>query len=505
MNLDAPSDAPPGVPLLRMTDISKAYPGVRALEGVSLDLRAGEILAVLGENGAGKSTLMKILAGAVKADAGAISIDGREMRLDSPLAARAAGISVIHQEFSLVPTLPVPANLFLGRELTRSGLLRKREERARAKALFERMGVEMDLDVPCRHLTAAQQQLAEIARALSEDARILVMDEPSATLTGHEVERLFAIVRDLRRNGLGIIYISHRLEEIFALADRVFFLRDGKPAGDAPVRGLTRSGMIEKMVGRTLRNEYPARTATPGSETVLEVRDLCRGNAVRSVSFSLRKGEILALTGLVGSGRTETARLLFGADAPDSGSILRDGKLVSIRSPEDAIRAGIGLLPEDRKRQGLILRHPVLANFELPALNRFCKAGFVDRDLACKALDERARELRLKAAGPEAPAGNLSGGNQQKVVLAKWLARECAVLIFDEPTRGVDVGAKFEIYTLMRELVAKGKSILMISSEMPEVLGLADRILVMHDGRITGAIEEVSAASQERIMELAIA
>jgi ABC-type sugar transport system ATPase subunit len=505
MSPDAPLTAPADAPLLRMTDISKTYPGVRALESVSLELRSGEVLAVMGENGAGKSTLMKILAGAVEADSGSIHVSGRKLRLSKPADARASGISVIHQEFNLIPTLSVPENLFLGRELTRHGFLRKREERERAKAVFERMGAEMDLYSPCRHLTAAQQQLAEIARALLEDARILVMDEPSATLTGHEVERLFAIVRDLRRQGLGILYISHRLEEIFALADRVLFLRDGKPAGDSPIRNLTRSGMIERMVGRQLKNEYPPRGAVPDSEIVLEARSLCRGTAVRSVSICLRKGEILALTGLVGSGRTETARLLFGADVPDSGTILRNGKPVRVHSPEDAIRAGIGFLPEDRKHQGLILRHSVLANFELPGLVRFCKKGFVDRSLARGDLEKLGRDLRLKTPGPDAAVGNLSGGNQQKVVLAKWLARDCDVLIFDEPTRGVDVGARFEIYTLMRELVAQGKSILMISSEMPEVLGLADRILVMHDGRITGEICDVPSATQEQVMELAIA
>jgi ABC-type sugar transport system ATPase subunit len=381
----------------------------------------------------------------------------------------------------------------------------KRAERTRAEALFERMGVKMDLDSPCRNLTAAQQQLAEIARALAEDARILVMDEPSATLSGNEVEHLFAIVRELRRAGLGIIYISHRLEEVFSLADRVSFLRDGKPGGDFPIHALTRGAMIEKMVGRELKNEYPPRTNTPGSEVVLEGRNLCRGTAVRSVSLSLRKGEILALTGLVGSGRTETARLLFGADTPDSGTILRNGQPARIACPQDAIEAGIGFLTEDRKQQGLILQHTVLENFELPNLDRFLKRGFIDRSLAEEELAEHARDLQLKAAGAGAAAGHLSGGNQQKLVLAKWLARRCDVLIFDEPTRGVDVGARFEIYTLMRALVAHGKSILMISSELPEVLGLADRILVMHDGRITGEIEDVSSASQEQVMELAIA
>lgn len=492
-------------PLLEMRDISKSYPGVQALAGVGLKLNSHEILAVMGENGAGKSTLMKVLAGAVRADSGTIRIEENEVHFPTPSAARAAGIAVIYQEFNLIPTLTIPENLFLGREITRNGFLAKREEAARAEALFARLGVTIDLSIPCEELSTAQQQLVEIARALVDNARILVMDEPSASLSPHEVDRLHIIVRELRAQGIGIIYISHRLEEVFAIADRVMFLRDGKPAGESSIAELTRSQMIERMVGRELKDEHPPRQTVPQDKVVLEVQNLCRGNAVRSVSFKLRKGEILALTGLVGSGRTETARLIFGADQPDSGVILRNGEPVEFTSPSDAVAAGIGLLPEDRKSQGLILNHPILDNFALPSLEQFTVSGLIHRKRIESLLDRYRTELKLKAASADAPASSLSGGNQQKVVLAKWLARQCEILIFDEPTRGVDVGAKFEIYTLMRNLVAQGVSILMISSEMPEVLGLADRVLVMHDGRVTGEIDDVPSATQEILMQLAIA
>lgn len=499
----SPASSPPA--LLRMEDISKAYPGVQALEKVCLELRPFEVLAVLGENGAGKSTLIKILSGAVTADSGRIRVQDKILPRDDPGAARKAGIAVIYQEFNLIPTLTVVENLFLGKEITRSGFVSKREEIARAEALFRRLGVEMDLSIACRELTAAQQQLVEIARALADDARILVMDEPSASLSSHEVQKLLQIVQDLRSEGMGVIYISHRLEEVFAIADRVLFLRDGRCAGQSAIHDLTRSRMIECMVGRSLHQEHPPRHSLPQESVVLEARELCRGRAVRSVSFTLRKGEILALTGLVGSGRSETARLLFGADQPDSGSILCKGIPVRFKSPTDAIAAGIGLLPEDRKQQGLILRHSILDNFALPNLETFTASGFLCRRRIRDAFDEIRGTLRIKAALAQSPVGGLSGGNQQKVVLAKWLARQCEILVFDEPTRGIDVGAKFEIYGLMRSLSAQGVSILMISSEMPEVLGLADRILVMHDGRITGEIHDVPGATQEMLMQLAIA
>ncbi len=491
-------------PLLTMRGIVKSFPGVKALSGVDLTLQSGEVLALLGENGAGKSTLMKILGGALHPDAGAIAVAGREAHFSSPHAARAAGIAVIHQEFNLIPALSAVENIFLGQEIARRGFIARAEERRRAVGLFERLGVKFDLDTPCRRLTTAQQQLVEIARALACEARIIVMDEPTAALTAHEVERLFTIIGDLKARGIGVIYISHRLEEIGRIADRVSVLRDGANVGDRRAQEVTRAQIIEMMVGRELKDEYPRRSVNIGG-LLLGVRGLRRMPAVQDVSFKLRCGEILALTGLIGSGRTEVARMIFGADQPDSGEIRRGRRVITLRSPQDAIAASIGFLTEDRKLQGLVLQHSVRENFALPNLARLSNAGFMDRKRERRYLQRYVDLLKIKIPHADERAGHLSGGNQQKLVLAKWLARECEVLIFDEPTRGIDVGAKFEIYQLMNEAVAKGKGVLMISSELPEVLGMADRILVMHDGVITGEIDDVAAATQEQIMELAVA
>jgi ribose transport system ATP-binding protein len=495
------TDAPP---ILQMRGIVKSFPGVKALRGVDLELHKGEVLALLGENGAGKSTLMRILGGAQPADEGSILIDGRETPLTSPQESRAAGIAVIYQEFNLVPGLTAVENIFLGRETTRGGFIDQRAERSRAAALFQRLGSEVDLDVPCRRLTTAQQQLVEIAKALAFDARILVMDEPSAALTTHEVERLFAIICDLRSQGMSIIYISHRLDEVLTITDRVSVLRDGRHVGGRPTAEISRSEMIALMVGRELTAEFPSRSTIPGAVR-LEVTGLHRGRAVRGVSFCVRRGEILALTGLVGAGRTETVRLLFGADRREGGEIRLDGRRLDIRCPSDAIAAGIGLLTEDRKMQGLVLGHSVRENFGLPNLERLSSHGFVQTRAERDEFNRYVEQLQIKIPDQEQRAGNLSGGNQQKIVLAKWLARNCDVLIFDEPTRGIDVGAKFEIYRLMNELVAAGKSLVMISSELPEVLGMADRILVLREGRVTGEIADARSATQEEVMRLAVA
>ena len=489
-------------PLLTMAGIVKSFPGVQALRVVDLTLYTGEVLALLGENGAGKSTLMKVLGGAHRPDDGTIAIDGRDMMFRSPQESRAAGVAVMYQEFTLVPGLTAVENIFLGQEQSRAGFVARSDERRRATELFARLGVEIDLNVPCRRLSTAQQQLVEIAKALALDARIIVMDEPTAALTSHEATRLFDIIRDLARQGIGIISITHRLEEVFAIADRVMVLRDGGNVGERPIARITRSEMIELMVGRELAGDFPPRTASIG-EPRLEVAHLSRPPAVRDVSFAVRCGEILAITGLVGAGRTETVRLIFGADPRDSGEIRLDGKLLAISSPRDAIAAGIGLLTEDRKLQGLVLGHSVRENFALPNLGRLSRRGFVDLAREREAVGHSVDQLHIKVASQEQAVGTLSGGNQQKVVLAKWLARNCEVLIFDEPTRGIDVGAKYEIYLLMNGLVVAGKSIIMISSELPEVLGMADRILVMHDGRVTGEITDVPRASQEQVMELA--
>ncbi len=491
-------------PLLEMRGIAKSFPGVKALRGVDLSLRSGEVLALLGENGAGKSTLMKVLGGAHRADEGMILIDGRETPFHSPQDSRKAGVAVIYQEFNLVPGLTAVENIFLGQEVTRAGFVAKKQERQRAAELFKRLGVEIDLDAPCRRLTTAQQQLVEIAKALAFDARIIVMDEPSAALTSHEVERLFEIIRDLKNHGIGIIYISHRLDEVFTITDRVTVLRDGRNVGERPIGQITRNEMIELMVGRELKDEFPARSVTPGAPR-LEVSGLRRGRAVRDVSFDVRRGEILALTGLVGAGRTETVRLIFGADPREAGEVRLDGNVLAVRSPQDAIAAGIGLLTEDRKLQGLVLGHSIRENFGLPNLTWLSRRGFVQLGREREEFGRYVSRLQIKVPNQEQRAGNLSGGNQQKVVLAKWLARNCDVLIFDEPTRGIDVGAKYEIYLLMNELAAAGKAIVMISSELPEVLGMADRILVMHEGRVTGEIADARRATQEQIMQLAVA
>jgi ribose transport system ATP-binding protein len=490
-------------PLLSMRGIVKSFPGVRALRGVDLDLHGGEVLALVGENGAGKSTLIKVLSGAHLPDAGSIQLHGHGVRFISPLEARQAGIAVIYQEFNLVPSLTAIENIFLGQEPARAGFVRRGEERRRTTELFARLGVAVDPDAPCRELTVAHQQLVEIARALAFDARIVVMDEPSATLTPQEVERLFGMIGDLRTRGIGIIYVSHRLEEIFAIANRVLVLRDGEAVACRPIGEATREELIRLMVGRRLEEEFPKRQVRIGPPRLV-VRGLRRGRKVRDVSFEIRRGEVVGLTGLVGAGRTETARLIFGADRKEAGSVELDGRALDIRSPRDAIRAGIALLTEDRKAQGLVLVQSVRDNFALPNLQRFSFLGFVRRRAERQAMARHIEELRIRLASPEQPVRNLSGGNQQKVVLAKWLERHCEVLLFDEPTRGIDVGTKVEIYRLINDLAAAGKAILLISSELPEVMGMSDRILVMHEGRLTGEIADVSRATQEDILRLAV-
>lgn len=488
--------------LLEVRGISKRFPGVQALAGVDLSLASGEVLALVGENGAGKSTLIKILAGALRPDAGEIWLAGRRCELACPADARHCGIAVMHQEFSLVPGLSVAGNIFLGREQTAGGIISHRAEARRARQLLEQLGAAIDPQTPCRALSVAQQQLVEIARALATDARLLVMDEPTAALSPSEAEKLLSLVRGLRARGLGILFISHRLDEVLSVADRVMVLRDGRHVATRPRAEVDRHWLIEAMVGRRLDQEFPRRAPALG-EPRLVVRNLRGGERVRGVTFSIRRGEVLGLTGLVGAGRTETARLICAADRPAGGCIELDGRQLTLRSPADALRAGIALLPEDRKAQGLHLSHSVRHNFALPNLRRLARAGWILGRREKSELAHWLAAVHARLADWEQPAGQLSGGNQQKLLLARWLAARCEVLLFDEPTRGIDVAGKFEIYQLINGLAAAGKAVLLISSELPEVLGMCDRILVMHAGRITGELL-AAQASQEQIMRLAV-
>jgi ribose transport system ATP-binding protein len=494
----------PASPLLEMINIEKSFPGVKAVRRGQLELRAGEVVALLGENGAGKSTLIKMLGGAHQPDAGEIRIDGNIVAIKTPADARRLGVAVIYQELDLIPTLTARENIFLGREENRLGFCSAAIERKQAAAIFQRMNVYVDPDALISELTIAQQQIVAIAKALSGSARIVVMDEPSAPLTPQEVEKLFAIVRDLQSQGIGIIYISHRLNEIFEIANRIVVMRDGQHIATKPIADVSREHLIELMVGRTLDQEFPKDRSIAIGEDRLVVSNLSRGKKVRDVSFRVRKGEILGLTGLVGAGRTETVRLIFGADRRDAGTITVDGKKQNIRSPRDAIRSGICLLTEDRKSQGLILGASCRENFGLPNLDRFSRFGFVNLNSERPAFAKFITSIRIKIANQDVAAKTLSGGNQQKVVLAKWLESNSNVIIFDEPTRGIDVGAKYEIYLLMNELARQGKAVLMISSELPEILGMCDRVLVMREGHLSGSFDTTVGISQEQILAKAV-
>lgn len=489
--------------VLSMRGIHKEFPGVHALKGVDMDLYKGEVLALLGENGAGKSTLIKMLGGAHQPTTGKILVDGEEIVISNPLIGQQLGIGIIYQEFNLVPYLSARENIFLGRELVKRGLIRKKEEQRKTQELFDRLGVAINTETICSRLSIAEQQLVEIAKALSQEANILVMDEPTATLTPQEVKSLFRIIQELKTAGISIIYISHRLDEIFEVADRTMVLRDGAHISTMPTSELDRQSLIEMMVGRKVENEFPPRQSNRGEE-VFRAEHLSLPPMVNEVSFSLHAGEILGITGLVGSGRTETVRIIAGADLPAKGRIFKNGKELRLKSPREAIQAGICLLTEDRKGQGLVLMHNLKENFGLPNLDQFSRRNFLQSRQERTAFHGYVDKLMIKIANEEQAAGKLSGGNQQKLVLAKWLQRNCDIIIFDEPTRGIDVGAKYEIYVLMQELAKEGKAIIMVSSELPEVLGISDRILVMHEGRVSGEIKNVEEATQAEIMELAV-
>jgi ribose transport system ATP-binding protein len=490
-------------PVLEMRAITKHFPGVLALDNAQLELMPGEVHCLLGENGAGKSTMMKILAGAQPMDSGEILIQGEAVDIPSPHHAQELGISMIYQEFNLSPFLSVAENIFLGREprIGSTPFIDWGRMYREANDLLARIRVAMNVRQPVNELSVAQQQMVEIAKALSVNAKIIVMDEPSATLTDHELAALFELIRELRRREIGLIYISHRLEEVFEIGNRVTVMRDGQYVATNYVHEVDREGIIRMMVGRELKDEYPKEVFEAGAER-LGVEGLSREGVFEDVSFSLRTGEITGLTGLVGAGRTEVARAIFGADRKTAGTVLLDGEEVRIRSPQDAIRNGIGLLTEDRKTQGLVLGMTVRENTTLPNLRELLRGPFVDRRRERAVAEKYRKDLQIKTPSVEQITQNLSGGNQQKVVLAKWLFTQSKVLIFDEPTRGIDVGAKAEIFKLMNELIRAGVAVLMISSELPEVLGMCDRILVMHEGRLSGELSRAEA-TQEKVMHLA--
>ena len=492
-----------GEVILTMKGIDKSFPGVHALDHVDLEIRKGEVLALMGENGAGKSTLMKVLTGIYKKDEGTITYEGKEVEFENPRAAQAAGIVIVHQELNMMNHLTVAQNIFIGREIMKGNLIDDAKMNEEAKKLFAKLNIEIDPTEKMGNLTVGKQQMCEIAKAISHDAKVIIFDEPSAALTESEIEELCKIIRDLRDKGVGMVYISHRMDEIKVITDRVTVMRDGTYVGTIITKESTKDDIINMMVGRVIYEDPKAASnVKPDAPVVLKVEHLNAGKMVRDVSFELRKGEILGFSGLMGAGRTETARALFGADKKDSGEIYINGKKVEINSPEDAVKCGIGYLSEDRKRYGCVVAKTVAENTTMASMENFMSGLFINKKKEEESAWEYVKALKTKTPTVDTEVVNLSGGNQQKVVIAKWLVRDCEILIFDEPTRGIDVGAKSEIYTLMNELVAQGKSIIMISSEMTEVLRMSDRVIVMCEGRKTGEID-ISEATQENIMHLA--
>ncbi len=491
--------------LVEMTGVTKDFPGVHALADASFELRRGEVHALVGENGAGKSTLMKILAGIYRPDAGVIRVAGREVAVSTPREAQDLGISIVHQELNLMAHLTVAQNIFIGREprgrfpfvVDDAALNRK------AAGLFERLRLKLDPRVKVSDLAVAQQQMVEIAKALSFDSQVLIMDEPTAALTDSEVDELFRVIRDLRAQGVGVVHISHRLEELKQISDRVTVMRDGRYIATMPTTEAPIGTIINLMVGRTMYEEARATPEAQNEEIVLEVRGLNRGRMVRDINLTLRRGEILGVAGLMGAGRTEVARAIFGADAKDSGEVFVHGRKVEIRSPSDAVNLGIGYLSEDRKRFGLATGMDVETNIVLASLRKWLSAlGRIDTGRTRTIAETMVKSLSIKTPSIKQKVRNLSGGNQQKVIIGKWLTADTDIMIFDEPTRGIDVGSKSEIYHLLNELARQGKSIIMISSELPEILRMSHRIVVMCEGRITGELNGADA-TQEQVMVLA--
>lgn len=492
-------------PLLRMEHISKSFPGVKALSDVTIDLQYGEVLALVGENGAGKSTLMKILTGIYPKDEGTITLQGKDIAVHSPKQAQELGISIIHQELNLMKDLTVAENIFIGREPkgTMNLLVNDKQLNKQTAELFNKLNLDLDPKTKVRHLTVAKQQMVEIAKALSFNSKILIMDEPTTALTETEIDTLFDIITSIREKGVGIIYISHRMDELKRISDRITVMRDGTYVDTLKTSETEMSKVIQLMVGRHVYIESKPNIASGEKETVLKVSNISTKNLLKDVSFDLKKGEILGFAGLMGAGRTEVARVLFGADPSTNGTINLHGKEVKIKSPADAVKQGIGYLSEDRKQYGLLVSMDVKSNIALATIKDYqTNSVFVSDSKIKKTATKYVESLKIKTPSVDQEIRLLSGGNQQKVVIAKWLQRDCDILIFDEPTRGIDVGAKGEIYKLLDELAASGKSIIMISSELPEVLRMSHRIVVMSEGKITGVLSS-EEATQEKIMEYA--
>lgn len=488
--------------ILKMTNITKSFPGVKALKQVDFELNGAEVHALVGENGAGKSTLMKILTGIYTRDEGEIIYQGEQIHLRNTKDAQAKGICIIHQELQMMTHLTVAENIFIGREKTHGIFLDDKAINDMAKKLTDKLGIDIDPREKVGNLTVGKQQMVEIAKAISFDAKLLVLDEPTAALSDVEIDALFKVMRDLRARGVAMIYISHRLDEIKQITDRVSVMRDGEYVGTVITSETTDADIVRMMVGRTIFEEPKSESSCPpGAPLILEVEGMNAGKMVQDISFNLRRGEILAFAGLMGAGRTETARALFGADIKTSGTIKVNGKEIKINNPKDAVQAGIGYLSEDRKRYGIALKLNVAENSVMANYDAFSGRLFVRQGAINKIAEKYVQKLNTKTPSVKQIVRNLSGGNQQKVVIAKWLIRDSQILIFDEPTRGIDVGAKSEIYKLIHELAEEGKSIIVISSELPEVLRLADRIYVMCEGHITGEVP--AGTSQEEIMSLA--
>lgn len=485
--------------ILTLKNITKEFPGVKALDDVTINIERGTIHGLVGENGAGKSTLIKVLAGIYQPNKGEIILDGKPCRFNSPIEARRAGISVVHQEIKLAEPLSVAENMFLGNVQLKNGLVDWKGMRRRAQEIVEDLGMDIDINAQVSSLTVAKKQIVEIMHAINNNSRILIMDEPSAVLTDRELEVMFRIVKQLRDKGITIIYISHRLDEIFGLCSNVSVLRDGRHIDTIPVASVDRQGLINMMVGREMGQEYPKEVGNVGG-TILEVKNLSRG-ILQDISFEVKSGEVFGISGLVGAGRTELARAILGIDKPESGEVYVRGKKVHYRTFADAIRDGLGLIPEDRKLQGLVQIMSVKRNTTLVNMKRVLRAGVISSSLEEKLSKEYADKLHVVTPSMETEVQYLSGGNQQKVVIAKWLFQNSEILFLDEPTRGIDVGAKAEIYRLINRMAKEGKTIIMISSEMPELLGMCDRIMVMHEGHKMGELN-AAEATQAKIMAL---